>query len=62
MVAKKHKVSVSEMEREMQLAIDAAYQTPNRFALTVPCSGDTPTPEELAMYIAQKIADEFSYK
>ena len=54
-VARKHGVSVAEVRRDMQLAINAAYEKPNAAALAVPRKGAIPTPEEFIKYIANVV-------
>jgi len=54
-VAKQHGVSVSELKREMQLAVNSAYESPGLYARCVPCQGDIPTPEEMIRYSARRI-------
>lgn len=51
-VAKQNGVSVAEVKREMQAAIEAAYINPNAAAMVVPRKGTVPTPEELINYCA----------
>jgi hypothetical protein len=45
-VAREHGVSVKEVKRDMQTAIDEAYKKPNFYAGQVPHKGVTPTPDE----------------
>ena len=54
-VAKKNKVSVQEVKREMQKAIDAAYENPTSEAREVKYKGDKPTAEEIISHVVQKI-------
>ena len=44
-IAKQHGVTVDEVERDMQTAIDAAFVTPNATAQSIKRKGDTPTPD-----------------
>lgn len=63
-VAKEYGVTVAEVKRDMQAAIDAAYMNPDTDEITaayqnrVPRKGEVPTPEELIKYAAQKIREE----
>lgn len=54
-IAKKHGVSVDEVKRDMQLAINEAYINPNTTALNVPRKGDVPTPDEFVDHVVSKI-------
>ena len=57
-IAKKYGVSVEEVKREMQKAIDAAYLFPNDEAKKVPRKGDAPTIDEFVTYAVDKIKAE----
>lgn len=57
-IAKENGVSVAEVRREMQLAIEASYTNPNAAALAVPRKGAVPTPEELIDYCVGAIAQQ----
>ena len=59
-LAKKHGMSIGEIKREMQTAIDAAYQNPAPGALDVPRMGDIPTVEEFINYSAKQILKQKS--
>lgn len=54
-IAKQNGVTVAEVRREMQRAIEAAYENPNAAALAVPRKGDVPTPEEFIDYCVGKL-------
>lgn len=61
-IAKEHGVSVTEVKRDMQEAITAAYQNPPQdggviaaYQRRVPRKGEIPTPDELIRYAAKKI-------
>lgn len=54
-IAKKHGVSVEEVRRDMQAAINAAYVNPGAAALSVPKKGDVPTPEEFINYCTRVV-------
>lgn len=62
-VARKYGVTVQEVKREMQAAIDAAYtNTPNdgvtrAWQNRVPRKGEMPTAEELIRYMAREAKD-----
>lgn len=63
-IAKKHGVTVEEVKREMQAAIDYAYQPPDlpdrqkSLQNSVPSKGAIPETEELIRYIAGKIKEK----
>ena len=50
-VAKKNGVSVAEVKREMQKAIDSAYVDPNFYARCVQRKGEIPTIEEFLTHM-----------
>jgi len=54
-IAKKHGISVEEVKREMQKAVDAAYVFPSAEAESVPRAGEKPTIEEFIDYSVKKI-------
>jgi len=54
-IAKENGVSIAEVRREMQAAINETYKNPNAAALAVPRKGDVPTPEEFIVYVAQRV-------
>lgn len=54
-IAKKHGVSVTEVRREIQAAIDEAYKNPNFHAQCVYRNGDKPTPEEFITHMARRV-------
>lgn len=54
-LAKKHGVSVKEVKRDMQIAIDEAYKNPNNHALNVRFKGEKPTIDEFINYVAQNL-------
>ena len=60
-IAKAHGISVEQVWREMDFAVEAARNNPDPEARAqfaqIPCKGDTPTTEELLAYIAKKIQD-----
>jgi len=57
-IAKRHGVSVAEVRRDMQVAIDEAYKNPNNHALSVERKGYKPTPEELIAHLARRVRSE----
>ena len=63
MTAKKYGISVKAMRKEMQAAINEAWQSCPDDGVTrakqakVPCSGDIPTPEELIAYIGKRLEE-----
>lgn len=56
-IAKKYGVTVTEVKRDMGIAIDETYKNPNAAALAVTRKGDKPTPEEFIAHIARRTAD-----
>ena len=58
-VAKENHTTPEEVEREMQRAIDAAYENPDAetraLQQQIPCRGSRPTPEEFIFGIAAMI-------
>ena len=54
-VAKINGVSVSEVRREMKLAIRAAYENPNEAATAVPGRGKIPTTKEFIDFCAGEV-------
>ena len=57
-IAKKNGVSFTEVKREMQKAIDAAYVFPTPEALKVPRKNAIPTVDEIIAYTVQCIANK----
>jgi len=60
-IAEAHGISVEEVWREMDLAVEAARNNPDpearaRFA-QIPCKGDTPTTEEFMAYVVKRAQD-----
>lgn len=54
-IAKKHGISVKEVEREMQTAINNAYVSPGLYAECIPRVGKTPTPNEVITYVSGRV-------
>lgn len=60
-LAKKHGVPASEIRREMQSALTAAYESPNltpetlRAQSAVLRTGDAPTPEEFIRHAVREV-------
>ncbi len=54
-VAKQHGISVAQMKREMQAAIDEAYKNPSFHAECVHRAGAVPTPEEFVAHMARRL-------
>lgn len=54
-IARQYGVSVSEVKRDMQAAIDEVYKNPNKYARCVCHEGDKPTPEEFIEYISHRV-------
>ena len=57
-IAKQHGVTVAEVKRDMQAAIDAAYIKPNLSAQSVKRKGETPTPDEFIKHVVKAIKDD----
>lgn len=63
-IAKKHGVSVADVKRDMQEAINYAYQnTPNdgvtgAYQNRVPRTGDIPTTEEFIRYASKRVEEK----
>ena len=60
-IAKDHGVSVEEVRRELELAIQAARANPDPQVqaqwANIPCKGDIPTPEELIAHLGKTVKD-----
>ena len=54
-IAKKYGVDISEVQREIQLAINIVYENPNAAALAIPRKGVIPTTDEFIHYCAGEI-------
>jgi len=54
-IARKHGVSIGEVRRDIQAAIDEAYKTPSFYARCVYREGEKPTPEEFITHIARRV-------
>ncbi len=60
-IAKEHGVTVEEVRRDMQAAIDATYQNPDRNLMNikaqnaVPRKGEIPTVDEFVGYVAGEV-------
>jgi len=57
-IAKKYGVSVEDVKRDMQIAIDAAYVFPNTEAEKIPKKGEVPTIDEFIGFLVGQIKDE----
>ena len=55
-IARKHGVSVKEVKRDMQAAIDAAYINPTFHARCVHSAGEKPTIDEFIDHCARRIS------
>jgi len=53
-IAQKHGVTPEEVERDMQTAINSAYEDPNFHAQKIPSKGAMPTIEEFINYISEQ--------
>jgi len=54
-IAKNNGVSVEKVKKEMQEALDAAYESPNIYAQGVMRKGEKPTLEEFMAHLAKKL-------
>ena len=54
-VAREHGVSLNEVKREIQAAIDHAYTNPTEEALQIPHKGEKPTADEVIAHIVGEI-------
>lgn len=63
-VAEKHGVSIEEVKRDMQLAIDETYKNPKNSELIkkikdqIQCVEEKPTVEEFVLYIANMVRND----
>lgn len=60
-VARRNRISVEDVRKEIKLAMLAAMCSPdpaiqNKWQ-SIPCKGDTITPEDLIRYIAKRVQD-----
>jgi len=60
-IAQANGVSVEQVWREMDLAVEAARNNPDPAARAqfakIPCKGDTPTAEEFMAYVVKRMQD-----
>ena len=60
-IAKEHGITVAEIKKEIQVAIDCAYNDPEKtmqeqiVQARIPHSGETPTVEELIAHVIRQI-------
>lgn len=57
-VAKQYGISVKEVKRELQSAINIAYENPNSFAKSIDFTGEKPTTDEIIMQLTQTAKSE----
>ena len=57
-IAKKHGISVGEVKREMQAAINTAYENPNSQALSISRKNDVPTINEFINHTIEQIKND----
>ena len=57
-IAKQNGVTVEEVERDMQAAIDEAYKKPNLTAQSINRKGGTPTPDEFINHAVRAIKNK----
>ena len=56
-IARKHGVTAEEVKRDIQAAIDQAYENPNWYARCVYYEGEKPTAEEFISHMARRLRD-----
>ena len=61
-IARKHGTTPEAVRREIQQAIDAAFDNPPDDLAAyrirrIPCKGERPTPEEASAYLSGQVAD-----
>lgn len=54
-IAKKHGVSVSDVKRDMQSAVDEAYKDPNLYARCIYSKGEKPTIDEVVDHLVRRV-------
>ena len=57
-IARKHGVSVTEVKRDMQEAIDEAYKNPTFHAWCVYSKDEKPTIDEFVEHLARRVKTE----
>lgn len=57
-IARKHGVSVKEVKRDMQEAVDKAYENPTFYARCVHRKDEKPTIDEFVEHIARRLKTE----
>ncbi|MFA6729993.1 MAG: sporulation initiation factor Spo0A C-terminal domain-containing protein [Candidatus Izemoplasmatales bacterium] len=55
-ISKKHGVSVSDVKRDMQAAINAAYANPTFYADCVVREKEIPTPAEFVRHLSNRVS------
>ena len=58
-IAKKHGVSVTEVKRDMQKAVDETYKNPAFHAKCVYREGEKPTVGEFVDHVARRAKEEY---
>jgi hypothetical protein len=56
-VAREHGVSIREVKREIQFAIDEAYKNPTDSTRIARFNGRKPTADELVSYLVQEVTN-----
>ena len=54
-IAKKHGVSIQEVKRDMQEAVDATYVNPTFHARCVYSKGEKPTVDEFVTHVVRRV-------
>jgi len=57
-IARKHGVSIKEVKRDMQAAVDAAYENPTFHARCVYSKGEKPTVDEVIDHCARRLKSD----
>ena len=55
-IAKESEVSVADLKKEMQEAINAAYVQPNFYARCIQCENEVPTLDEFIEYVVNRVS------
>lgn len=57
-IAQKYGVSIKDVKRDMQEAIDETYKNPGFHARCICCKGEKPTIDEFINYLSHRIKSE----
>lgn len=53
-IAKNFGVSIQEVKRDMQIAVDKTYETPNLYTRCIDCKDEKPTVDEFVNHAARR--------